>query len=140
MEDSIPPNTFTVGDCMGLLPRLATKSIDSVITDPPYNLTQNRWDAAFDIAAWWSEINRITRYGVIMTARNPFAARVIAANLKGFRWEDVWEKNQATGFLNAKRMPLRAHQLIGRMDRRGQHGALSSVGGAVCGGAQRWQR
>lgn len=112
MEESIPPNTFIAGDCLELLPYLPSKSIDSVITDAPYNLTQNRWDTPFDIDAWWHQIKRVTRHGVIMTARNPFAAKVIAANLNGFRWDDVWEKNNATGFLNAQRMPLRAHELI----------------------------
>jgi DNA modification methylase len=112
MDEPIQVNAFTLGDCIQLLPRLKTKSVDSVITDAPYNLTRNAWDVPFDIDAWWREINRITRYGIIMTARNPFAAKMIAANLKRFRWDDVWEKNRATGFLNAQRMPLRAHESI----------------------------
>jgi len=108
----IEPNTFTLGDCLDLLPTLPSKSVDHVITDPPYQKTQNAWDSPFDIAQWWKEINRITRHGVIMTAMNPFAAMMIAGNMRGFRYDGVWEKNNAKGFLNAKRMPLTAHELI----------------------------
>jgi site-specific DNA-methyltransferase (adenine-specific) len=105
-------NSIHCLDCLEALRQLPDRSVDSVLTDPPYCLTQNKWDQAFDIKAWWREIKRITRYGVILTARHPFAARLIVANLNGFRWDDVWEKNKATGFLNVKRMPLRAHELI----------------------------
>jgi site-specific DNA-methyltransferase (adenine-specific) len=105
-------NTFVAGDCLELLPHLDDQSIDVVLTDCPYGLTQNPWDIPFDLEAWWREIKRVTRDGIIMTAANPFAAQVIAANLSGFRYDLVWEKNRASSFLNAKRRPMRAHELI----------------------------
>ena len=103
---------FLLGDCLELLPALPDKSVDHTITDPPYWKTRNGWDTAFDIKLWWHEINRVTRYGVIMTAMLPFAAQIVMGNLCNFRYDYVWEKNNAKGHLNANRMPLRAHELI----------------------------
>jgi len=45
-------------------------------------------------------------------AAQPFAARLVCSNEKDFRYDLIWYKNKATGFLNAKRMPLRAHEHI----------------------------
>jgi hypothetical protein len=35
---------------------------------------------------------------------------VVMSNLKKFKHEWIWEKPQATGFFNAKKMPMKAHE------------------------------
>lgn len=47
-----------------------------------------------------------------MFAQMPFVATLYNSNPKWFRYEYIWVKNQSTGFLNANRMPLKAHEQI----------------------------
>ena len=42
----------------------------------------------------------------------PFSAELVMSNPKLFRYEWIIEKTTATGFLNAKKMPLKAHENI----------------------------
>ena len=42
----------------------------------------------------------------------PFTAELIHSNLKYFRYEWIWQKDNGTGFLNAKKMPLKIHENI----------------------------
>ena len=100
------------GDCMEIMSGMPDKSIDAVITDPPYGTTRNKWDVPMDIEKWWAEIQRICRGAVVMTSAQPFTTDIINGNRKWFRWADVWKKTQAVGFLNARRMPLRQHEDI----------------------------
>ena len=98
-------------DCMKVLPSLPDKSVDCVITDPPYGLTACEWDVPVPMTEWWAEIMRVTRGAVIVMAMQPFATDVITANRAEFRYEMVWDKIACTGFLNAGRRPLAAHEL-----------------------------
>jgi site-specific DNA-methyltransferase (adenine-specific) len=41
-----------------------------------------------------------------------FATTVVASQQRQFRYDLVWSKSVATGFLNARHRPLRAHELI----------------------------
>ena len=101
-----------LGDCMELMAGMPDKSIDAVITDPPYGVTQNEWDSMPDLAAWWKEVRRICKGAVVMTAQQPFTSLVVVANMEWFKWADAWRKSQARGHLNAKVMPLRQHEDI----------------------------
>lgn len=102
------------GDCFELLARLPDKSIDMVLTDPPYGTTNNKWDIAPDWMALWKELNRVIKdHGaMLMFSQLPVAVDMISANRKLFRYEWIWKKTNAVGFLNANRMPLRAHENI----------------------------
>ena len=75
-------------DCMEVLSQLPDKSVDAIITDPPYGVTQNEWDSMPDLAAWWKEIRRICKGAVVMTAQQPFTSLVVVANLDWFKWAD----------------------------------------------------
>ena len=90
------------------------KSIDMVLTDPPYGTTENKWDIPIDLDALWIELKRITKDNapILMFSQMPFTARAVMSNPKMFRYEWIVEKNNPTGFLNANRMPLKAHENI----------------------------
>ena len=87
---------------MDVLPTLPSGSVDLVLTDPPYGQTQNAWDSEIDLGRLWPELWRVCTGAVIMTAIQPFAAALVVSQIKCFRHEWVWEKNKATGHLNAK--------------------------------------
>ena len=100
------------GDCLEIMPTLAPASVDLVLCDLPYGTTQNKWDSVLPFAVLWREYSRVSRIGlVVLTAQQPFTAALVNSS-RTFRYEWVWEKNVATGFLNAKKMPLKIHENV----------------------------
>ena len=49
---------------------------------------------------------------IVLFSQMPFTAELVHSNLKLFRYEWIWEKDNGTGFLNAKKMPLKKHENI----------------------------
>lgn len=100
------------GDCLALLPALADQSVDLVLADPPYGTTRCAWDSQIDLQRLWPELRRVCRGAIVLFAQSPFDKVLGASNLPMFRYEWVWEKTNATGHLNAKRMPMKAHENV----------------------------
>jgi hypothetical protein len=102
------------GDCMELLADVSPETIRAVLTDHPYGSTDCHWDKVVDLAAWRKAIDRVTPPNAIVAsfAAQPFATDLINSTARAFRYELVWHKAKAVGFLNANRQPLRGHELI----------------------------
>ena len=98
------------------LPSLAPKTLDAVITDFPYGTLnkRNEWDKVIDYDRFWKEVKRVGKENAptITTAQMPFTAILVNTNLKHFKYSLIWEKSKATGYLNAKKQPMRAHEDI----------------------------
>lgn len=62
----------------------------------------------------WGQINRICHINTpkVMFAQTPFDKVLGCSNLKELKYEWIWEKTTATGHLNAKKMPMKAHENI----------------------------
>lgn len=101
-------------DCISGMKKLADGSVDSIICDPPFQSTDCAWDKRLPLEEMWEQFNRVTKHNgaIILFAQLPFAVDLINANRKMFRYEYCWHKPKACGFLNANRMPLRAHENI----------------------------
>jgi site-specific DNA-methyltransferase (adenine-specific) len=103
------------GDCLEEMKKIPDGSIDLVLTDPPYgNTNQNKWDIIIPFEPMWTELRRVTKQNsaIVLFSQLPFGAQLICSNLKDFRYEWVYTKPNAVGFLNANRMPLRAHENV----------------------------
>lgn len=102
------------GDAIDLLKRFPMGAIDAVICDPPYGTTRNPWDAVIPIDDMWRELRRIVkpRGAMVFTSMQPFTSALVMSNVECFRHEWVWHKNKATGHLNAKKAPMRAHENV----------------------------
>ncbi len=102
------------GDCLDLLPALPDASVDLILCDLPYGTTQNKWDSVIPLTALWKEYQRVSKpsAAVVLTAQAPFTFTLGMSNLSWFRYEWVWEKEAGTGFLNAKKAPLKSHESI----------------------------
>src|SRR6185369_4091305 len=72
----------------------------------------NAWDQPVPFVPMWAELRRVTKptAAIILFAAQPFAAKLICSNEDDFRYDLIWKKNKPTGFLNAKRQPLRIHE------------------------------
>ena len=108
-------NEIYLGDCLKLMPQvIKDKSIDMIFCDLPYGTTQCKWDSVIDLDKLWSEYKRVIKdSGVILLfAQTPFDKVLGASNLQMLKYEWIWEKTSATGHLNAKKMPMKAHENI----------------------------
>ena len=107
-------NQVIEGDCLDILPTLKPGSIDMVLCDLPYGTTRNRWDIPIDMTRLWQCYDSVVKKGgvIALMAQGRFTAQVIVSNLPAFRYKIVWIKSAATGFLNARKEPLRKHEDI----------------------------
>ena len=102
------------GDCLELMQNIPDKSIDMILCDLPYGTTQCKWDSVIDLTLLWNQYSRIIKDNgaIALFSQPPFNAKLINSKIKWFRYEWIWEKPLCTGFLNANRMPLKAHENI----------------------------
>jgi len=97
------------GDCLDQLQ--FTDYIDLYISDIPYGITNCRWDTPVDLDKLWQLLDP-SKTPVILFAQTPFDKILGASNIKHLRYEWIWQKTHATGHLNSKKMPMKAHENI----------------------------
>lgn len=108
-------NNIVCGDCLELMKELPNKSIDMILCDLPYGVTsRTNWDKQLPFDELWAAYNRVIKDNgaIALTATQPFASQLICSNPKMFKYDLIWKKNKCTGFLNAKKMPLRIHESV----------------------------
>lgn len=110
----IEPGNIYLGDCLELMPDIQDKSIDMILCDLPYGTTACKWDVIIPFEPLWKQYKRIIKDNgaIVLTASQPFTSLLVVSNIKDFGYSLVWEKTKKTGFLNAKRQPLRKHEDI----------------------------
>ena len=105
-----------LGDCLEVMKKIPDKFVHAIITDFPYGTLnkRNTWDKVINYDKFWVEAKRIgfDNTPTITTAQMPFTAYLVSTNYKDFKYSMVWEKSKATGYLNAKKQPMRAHEDI----------------------------
>lgn len=102
------------GDCLELMNNIPDKSVDCIITDLPYGTTQCKWDTIIPFEPLWRQYNRIIKDNgaIVLFGTEPFSSHLRLSNLKNYKYDWIWDKVKGTGFLNAKRQPMRNHELI----------------------------
>lgn len=101
-------------DCFDIFGTLEQGSIDMVCADIPYGTTRCKWDSVLDLEDMWENLHRVCKINaaMIIFSSQPFTSQLVNSNIKNWKTEIIWEKTYATGFLNAKRQPMRAHENI----------------------------
>lgn len=96
------------------MPTIKTATIDMILCDLPYGTTKNSWDKIIDFDLLWKQYERIIKENgaILLFSQSPFDKRLALSNMSLYRYEWIWEKTSATGFLNAKKMLLKAHENI----------------------------
>ena len=102
------------GDCLEIMKDLDENSVDLMFADLPYGQTSCKWDTLINLELFWKEINRVCKddAAMIFTCSTKFGYQLIKSNEKNFRYDLVWVKSSPCGFLNAKKMPMKKHELI----------------------------
>ena len=107
-------NKIINGDCLEEMKAIEDKSINLILCDLPYGVTQNSKDKVIDLNRLWKEYKRIIKEEgvIVLTAQQPFTTDLINSNIEMFKYELIWDKKLTSGFLNANRQPLRVHENI----------------------------
>lgn len=102
------------GDCLELMKDIPDGSVDMVLCDLPYGMTRNSWDVRIHFEPLWEQYRRVCKENaaICLFAQMPFAAELVMSNRKMYRYEWILKKSNPSGFLNAKRMPLKGHDAV----------------------------
>ena len=107
-------NKTYLGDCLEVMKEIPDGSVDMILADLPYAITQNRWDVIIPFEPLWAQYKRVGKQNcaIVLTASQPFTSLLVMSNPEMFRYSLVWDKVGTTGFQTAKVMPLRRHEDI----------------------------
>ena len=104
------------GDCIVEMQKLAQDNtkVDMILTDLPYGTTRCKWDNVIPFDVMWSCIHKLTYEDspIVLFGNEPFSSRLRLSNLDEYKYDWVWDKSVRTGFLNAKKMPLKQYEHI----------------------------
>ena len=111
---SLLPNTVINGNCLEVMKEIDDASIDMILCDLPYGATQNSWDSVIPPAPLWEQYERTIKPNgaILLFGQDKFTATMMLSNPKLHRYNIIWDKVLKSGFLNAKKMPLREHEDI----------------------------
>ena len=102
------------GDCLKVLPTLADKSVDLILTDPPYGTTACKWDSVIPFEPMWNELKRIIKDNgcIALFGSEPFSSALRMSNIKQFKYDWIWNKKLAGNGILAKHQPLKIHEIV----------------------------
>lgn len=107
------------GDCLEEMKHIPDGTVDLVLTDLPYGVTNKDseaggWDCQIPMQPMWDEFWRVLKPNgaCVLFSQGMFTAQLMMSQPKNWRYNLIWDKCRASGFLNSKRMPLRYHEDI----------------------------
>ena len=109
MSDYKTENVWLMkGDCLERMKEIPSGSADMILADVPYGTTACAWDSIIPLEQMWEQLKRIIKPNgaIVMTASQPFTTTLIASNMKMYRHQWVWNKNNSAGFVTAKIRPM----------------------------------
>jgi len=107
-------NKILHGDCLELMKNIPGGSIDMILCDLPYGSTQCKWDIQISFMLLWHQYKRVIKPtgAILLFGTEPFSSYLRLSNIEMYKYDWVWDKVKGTGFLNAKKQPMRNHELI----------------------------
>ena len=102
------------GDCLELMKSIQDKSVDMILCDLPYGTTKCKWDIVIPLDKLWEQYNRIIKDkgAILLFGSEPFSSKLRISNLRMYKYDWIWKKTKAQGFLNSKKMPLKDYENI----------------------------
>lgn len=102
------------GDCLEIMPIIPDGTIDLILCDLPYGTTQAKWDSVIPFGNLWDQYKRIIKPNgaIVLFGAEPFSSHLRLSNLSWYKYDWIWDKVKGTGFLNAKKQPMRNHETI----------------------------
>jgi DNA modification methylase len=152
--------TLLKGDCLEIMKTMTDRSISLFICDLPYGcLTAQKgatpfgrnvkgpsnsgcsWDIKIDLEEFWVQVKRLAKDDhtpVLMFCNTRFGYELIKSNEKWYRYDLVWSKSNAVGFLRANSAPMTSHEMIYVFSKKGAYyKRIDEVGDFPTGGGGR---
>lgn len=103
-----------LGDCLELMKDIPDGSVDLVLTDPPYGTTACKWDSVIPFEPMLEELNRIIKPNgaICLFGSEPFSSALRMSNIKYFKYDWIWEKEQGANFMLCKYQPYKVHEIV----------------------------
>jgi len=113
-QTDVSGSTFFNANCFDIFPFIEDKSIDAIITDPPYGTTACKWDSVIPFDLMWEQLNRIIKPNgaIVLFGSEPFSSALRMSNIKNYKYDWIWDKKIPSGMCNAKIMPMKQSELI----------------------------
>ena len=110
-----------LGNCLEVMKDIETGSIDAIITDPPYGTTACKWDSVIDFKLMWEQLNRVIKPNgaIVLFGSEPFSSALRMSNIKNYKYDWIWNKEQAGNFIQAKNSPLKTTEIISVFTKKG---------------------
>ena len=101
-------------DCLEGMKRIPDGSVDMILCDLPYGTTACKWDTIIPFEPLWEQYNRIIKDNgaIVLFGSEPFSTELRHSNLKNYRYDWVWEKEQGANFMLCKYQPYKVHEII----------------------------
>ena len=113
------------GDCLELMKDIPDKSIDMILCDLPYGTTACKWDVIIPFEPLWDEYKRIIkdRGAIVLFGSEPFSSKLRISNIKGYKYDWIWDKKSISNPQLAKKQPLKNFETISVFG-TGKHGIV----------------
>ena len=111
------------GDCLEIMKDIKDKSIDMILCDLPYGTTACKWDAIIPFEPLWEQYKRIIKdhSAIVLFGSEPFSSALRMSNIKDYRYDWIWEKEQGANFMLCKYQPYKVHETISVFSKKKTH-------------------
>lgn len=103
-----------LNDCLVEMGKIKSESVDMIFADLPYGTSACKWDVIIPLDKMWKHFERIIKLdgNIIFTSAQPFTSILVTSNLKLFKYEWIWEKENITSPALAKKRILPKHENV----------------------------
>jgi DNA modification methylase len=103
-----------LGDCLELMKDIPNGSIDMILADLPYGTTACKWDNVIPFESLWEQYNRVIKDNgaIVLFGSEPFSSALRMSNIKNYKYDWIWEKEQGANFMLCKYQPYKVHETI----------------------------
>lgn len=79
-----------------------------------YGTTACKWDTCIPFEPLWEQYHRLVKPSgaIVLFGSEPFSTALRHSNLKEFRYDWIWEKEQGANFMLCKYQPYKVHEII----------------------------
>lgn len=108
------PHELWLGDTLEEMDLMEDNSVDMILCDLPYGTTACKWDTVIPFEPLWAAYRRVAKKNaaIVLTASQPFTSVMVCSNLRGFKYEVIWEKDKPSDFALAARRTMKYHESV----------------------------
>jgi len=107
-------NKLIKGEALAEMANIPDKSIDLILTDPPYGTTACKWDTVIPLDKMWIQLKRIIKDNgvIVLFGSEPFSSALRMSNIKNYKYDWIWEKSNPSNIALANKQPMKYHEII----------------------------